>query len=403
MALHVPTLLLTSGVVCALIALVQLAISYRLRIPALGYWAASNITGAAGTLLLAMRSELPPEATILFGNGLIFIWLALALSGMRVFDGKPPMITWTLTGAFAGAFVLFAAYRIEDNLGQRVIIASLLIAGWCALGASVMFCQPLGDIRSRARGLFAMLLAVFSVLYVARAIGVAAHWSTPTTAFAGPLQGLVVLISLAVATSWNFCSLYMVLDRLASRDDLTGLLNRRTILLQGRVMFEEAHAQRRAISVLMLDLDHFKTINDRFGHQVGDAVLQRFAEVASQGVRARDLIGRVGGEEFCVILPGADATAAQEVGERLRLLAERELASVAHCPTGGTVTIGVATLSPDQYDQISITALLKEADEALYFAKAQGRNRVLSANLLAGRGGRTPLPAPGLHAASASA
>lgn len=166
-------------------------------------------------------------------------------------------------------------------------------------------------------------------------------------------------------------------------------------------MFEEAHTQRRAISVLMLDLDHFKAINDRFGHQVGDAVLQRFAEVASQGVRARDLIGRIGGEEFCVILPGADARAAVEVAERLRLLAERELASVAHCPTGTTVTIGCSTLTPEQYDVASMTALIKEADDALYFAKAQGRNRVLSASLLAGLDGRTPLAVADLHAASA--
>ncbi|MGR7996516.1 diguanylate cyclase [Xanthobacter sp. ZOL 2024] len=384
MILHVPTLLMTAAVVCCLIAGVQMVLKYRTNVSALGYWGTANVTGAAGALVLALRADLPLAFVVVVGNGLIYVWLGLLITGIRAFDGQRPLLALSLAAALASTGLLLISYLMGDNLGQRIVIGSLLIAVWCGVGTWIMLQRRPGEMRSRARLTFALLLVLLSLFYVARALGVAVGWIMPMNALSGSAQGLVLLASLALVTGWNFASLYLVLDRLASRDDLTGLLNRRTTLLQGRLLLEEARAQRHPLSVLMLDLDHFKTVNDRFGHQVGDAVLRRFAEVARQSVRAQDLIGRIGGEEFCVVLPGADGKAALEIGERLRTTAESELWEVDQCAIRATVTVGVSTLAavaPD--DAPSISGLIKEADDALYYAKAAGRNRVLSAARLA--------------------
>ncbi|MDQ0504714.1 GGDEF domain-containing protein [Xanthobacter agilis] len=379
MTLHVPTILLTSAMMNALIAALQLFISHRLQNVALAYWALCNVAVATGATLLGLRAEIPLVVSVVLGNGLLLFGLGLVLSGVRSFDGKTPRLGLVAAIAALGMGLLFLSLHFGDNLGQRIILISLLIAGWCLLAAIALHRGPERDHWSFARSVCSVLISAMGGLYAARALAVATGWLSTENAYAGTPQAVLVLSGLAIGIGWNFCSLYMVLDRFASTDELTGLLNRRTTLLRGRHLFDDAIARRSAMSILMVDLDHFKSINDRFGHHVGDAVLHRFADVAPRGLRFGDVIGRLGGEEFCVLLPGADSDTAWKLGERLRLIAELELRVVASRPVHATVTIGIATLPADPPAGPSLASLIRAADEALYLGKAEGRNRVLVA------------------------
>jgi diguanylate cyclase (GGDEF)-like protein/PAS domain S-box-containing protein len=167
----------------------------------------------------------------------------------------------------------------------------------------------------------------------------------------------------------------------ASTDALTGISNRRYFMAQAEQEMRRSRRFARELSVMMIDLDHFKPINDQYGHATGDAVLQGVVKAALESLRQSDFIGRVGGEEFAVILPETGLAAAKDVAGRLRAhIAERPVvatgAEVKRAAIPCTVSVGVAQLAAND---ASIDNLLHRADQALYRAKAEGRNRVETA------------------------
>jgi diguanylate cyclase (GGDEF)-like protein len=166
---------------------------------------------------------------------------------------------------------------------------------------------------------------------------------------------------------------------LAETDELTRLANRRHA--SERMTAEGAQAARhgRALSLAILDVDHFKRVNDEHGHETGDAVLRAVAQACAEGLRDSDLLARWGGEEFLAILPETDATAALAIAERLRLAVEQlKVAPRGAGTVSVTVCAGVATWVPAGPDSVrpDWSALMRQADDALYRAKAAGRNRV---------------------------
>jgi diguanylate cyclase len=162
------------------------------------------------------------------------------------------------------------------------------------------------------------------------------------------------------------------IEQLAIRDELTGGYNRRFMLDALARERSRAERLREPFSICLLDIDHFKSINDTLGHAAGDAVLQELPSVAGQGLRGVDAFGRFGGEEFLLVLPGTTVDGARRVAERVR--AAIEAAQFPGVPAGRrvTVTVGVAERAPGE----DIRALLKRADRALYAGKGAGRNRV---------------------------
>ncbi|MBY5993350.1 GGDEF domain-containing protein [Ferrimonas balearica] len=160
------------------------------------------------------------------------------------------------------------------------------------------------------------------------------------------------------------------LTELAHTDPLTGLANRRQLDRQLARACQLAHRYGDPLAVLMLDLDHFKRLNDRLGHAAGDQLLTRFATLLQQQVRGSDLPARYGGEEFVVLCPHTDEMGALTLAERVR---EQWQHLTADLPSAQTVSIGVAALEPGATPE----QLLDTADQALYRAKAQGRNRSL--------------------------
>jgi diguanylate cyclase (GGDEF)-like protein/PAS domain S-box-containing protein len=164
------------------------------------------------------------------------------------------------------------------------------------------------------------------------------------------------------------------LEQQAQQDYLTGLSNRRHFMEQGEMEFSRVQRYGEALCLFMLDIDHFKNINDTYGHKAGDIVLQRLSDVMRETLRTVDIIGRMGGEEFAVLLPETDLQEATEVAERLReKIARTEVVLEAGMPLHFTVSIGVTTL---QGKNANLDILLNQADQALYQAKKSGRNRV---------------------------
>jgi diguanylate cyclase (GGDEF)-like protein len=293
--------------------------------------------------------------------------------------------------------------RMLGGLWRSYAPLQLLLLGvplWLSLFVRpswLLLCLPQGLLIASRNGMAGAALGLLTVV-----IGVLAGTTHRLGLFAaGDIGAYVdmVLFTMALAISWYYAALTQqelarhqdvleteVLHRtealeaanrqltlLATTDALTGLINRREWMR----LFEEAMARaaRTAdpLAILMLDIDHFKLINDRFGHPVGDAVLQAFAARCGSVLRAYDKLGRIGGEEFAVLLPGGNLEEALRVAEKLRaVLAATPLTLEDGQLVRLTCSVGVASAGRE----LSAERLLASADEALYRAKRDGRDRV---------------------------
>ena len=176
-----------------------------------------------------------------------------------------------------------------------------------------------------------------------------------------------------IGISLERARLFQEVQNLALTDPLTGLHNRRSIFELGRVEFMRAERMKRPFSCMMLDLDHFKQINDNYGHHVGDEILQEFSNRCRSAVREVDLVGRYGGEELIIIMPETDLTEALPVAERLRISICEQPVSISGQELCITVSIGVAQKDENT---LRLETLVARADQAMYIAKHKGRNRV---------------------------
>ena len=193
--------------------------------------------------------------------------------------------------------------------------------------------------------------------------------------------GLAISLLMLVGL-WGLRRLFATMRRqeatlanLARTDALTGLPNRREILARVRAEVERSERSRRPVSLLMLDLDYFKAVNDRYGHAAGDRVLQAVAEAGLGALRRIDSIGRIGGEEFLVVLPESDAADARIAAERLRAAIAAERIRMTDQSIGITVSVGAVTHVPGAVPPRP-ESLIEAADAALYRAKDEGRDRV---------------------------
>jgi diguanylate cyclase (GGDEF)-like protein len=201
---------------------------------------------------------------------------------------------------------------------------------------------------------------------------------------ATPVIGLAYLASylLMIVNGFGFLLLCKQKDdammrRLATVDSLTGMLNRRAFFERADNARQLAMRLRKPIALLMLDIDHFKQLNDGFGHACGDEALKMFADTARGALRDHDLIGRLGGEEFALALPGTTLDGALEAAERLRLAVTQ--APVLGCAPTYRMTVSIGVVMIDTFEEL--TAALARADHALYAAKSGGRNRVEAATV----------------------
>lgn len=360
-----PTLFLAGTLIALVMSAIDFGAARRFRSPAIMTWAGGNLAFALGCLAFAVRGSAPPFLPSVAGNALLVLGFALVARGVDQLDRRRTSLAETLGGPLLAAALLAASVeRGESHVERLAVMAST--CAYYALRAAValLLRRRLGGLRVPCAG----FLLGFVALYLARATGVMGGFLAPDGAVTEAIGGAIRLAALVLMVAWSFCLLLLALDREASRDGLTGLLNRRAALAAGQAAIDRA---RGPSSLLMIDLDDFKTVNDRFGHPGGDRALQAFATVASRALRADDVVGRLGGEEFCVVLPGADAERAMRAAERLRTEGERYIGRLAGLPGPVTMSIGVVTASGPETD---VAVLMRAADAALYAAKSVGRN-----------------------------
>ncbi|HET6432749.1 GGDEF domain-containing protein [Dyella sp.] len=351
-------------------------LAIRLRAGALGL-------EAAGYALLAMQAFIPPAGLLMGGNALNLLAQMMVVVSIRLLVGKPlrlvaagaiALIGW---GGVAWLGIVHPDYRLRVLWGSVAIIGNVLLNIDALRGG----CRDSGT-RARCVLLWVYLLALALVLWRNGALWLGVN-PPDQIATPSPVNVFYILLSgmQPLFASIGFLLLYNEILRrelhdLARVDPLTGVANRRAIGEASDRMLDEARAWRGSVGVLLVDADYFKEVNDRFGHDGGDKVLQSLVGCIQRILRADDIVGRVGGEEFLVLSPGVDAVGVAVLAERIRATVANSALRIDDQDVHLTVSIGTAVAGPGHWD---MTALRRRADAALYAAKRAGRNRVMAA------------------------
>lgn len=334
------------------------------------YWGAGDLCVTTAVILFSQFQHLPlPLAVPLTNSFLVLAW-GLCWSGCRVFCGHRPLLAIPLLAAAAVFAILAIGSPVSAHLAGRLLVVSaamdifVVIIAWELLQTG------------RNEGLLLARICAGIAAGIAAVIVIRALWGASVLNDAIMMQhdsplGMLLLPSVAVALAWNVCLTLMTAERMrgillhdACCDELTQVLNRRGV----RVALW--HTLRRVASnetaaLVLLDLDYLKTVNDTFGHAVGDSLLRCLAQSADTQLRLGDSVGRIGGDEFAVILRQVDQVQATAITERLR--AEFAGAAAALCPNfSPTISVGIAYI---QRDERSIDQIIARADRSLYQAK----------------------------------
>ncbi|MGJ4946986.1 diguanylate cyclase [Bradyrhizobium sp. HKCCYLS20291] len=373
MVLDSMTLDIVATMVAALLGAMLLYFGRQENTPALRWWGAAYILGAVAIALWTLIGEVYGDPVSLFLSAIGLIATAMVWNAARVFHGKPPSVP----GLVLGAIVWIASGMLLDPSAQslRLTIGAALVVIYAMLTAAELWQERRRTLHRRWPALIVPVMHGF-VLMLPILLGNMLRDADGAFAAAWVTIFSIELVLYAVGTV--FVIFMLVSERIvsahkraATTDPLTGLLNRRGFADACAQLIEREARAQRPVSVLIFDIDHFKSINDRFGHAEGDDVLKVFANVVVDNLRLTDLSGRIGGEEFAALLPCA-MDEAMVAAERVR---QAFAASGVVCedkPVDTTVSIGVAGGPAG----IELDVLLAAADTALYKAKRSGRNRV---------------------------
>ena len=357
------------------------------------WWVGATLLQPAGFVLLSLRDTLPPVLTILVANFFVSLGFAAYVVALRHFF-RLPSERGSLMGLVALAMAVSLYWGlVEPDLTRRLIAVSLVLGVVLASSAAIIYRHGRGAVRHVAGLAFAgaaaimayrAVILVFDPSQVSNVFQLT-HVQLLTYAVGSvlPVIGTIGFLLLCTERSQH------ELERAARVDYLTGSYNRRAIEELATQSIASARRHGVPLSVLVLDIDHFKRINDELGHAIGDLALVESVARIRTNLRAEDVLGRLGGEEFIVLMPGADGASAVQAGERIRRsFSAQPLHMDGHHRTV-TLSIGVATLAPMDRE---FSQLLQRGDRAMYAAKNAGRDLVMP-DTMAGWG-----PPPGAPA-----
>ena len=368
-----PRSLIAMGGFMALVMGLMLGFMRRYYPPSilgLGYWALAPAVWLIATVFFAVPGPWPQELARWLGNGLILLGFVLFHVGCRRFFGQP--VKWRrIVVAFALVMLCLAWFAGPDpSYRMRAAIVTAAIA--VVHSSTLVFLWQSGNRNFPVRmvqvtlalHLCVLLVRLQSVLSVPE-VGDLMEASTVQSFYLGAYVLAVLLLSIG-AVLMATDRVRTELEHMATHDALTGTLNRRAILDFCEDEHERSLRYGQTFSLMMIDLDHFKSVNDTHGHQYGDWVLVHFAECTRAALRRADRFGRYGGEDLLVLLPNTSTGAALPVAERIH--AALATGHALDCQ----LSIGIATW---QNPGDTLDAMLARADKALYQAKAQGRNQ----------------------------
>ena len=334
-------------------------------------------------LMFGLNGALPGAAAIVLANALFALAYAEMARAVRVFAGGDARNTRTeliLIAALIAIPIVFGF--VVPSPRWRLGLGAPLLA-FLSLGVARAVLARGGTLRA-ADYLTGGLFIACAIPMLARACielsGLGESLETARTIarnlFFLTGSGLPMIGTIGFLLMCND-RINEELSRLAMLDPLTGVFNRRTFETHAQNAIEHAQRNGLALSLLAVDIDHFKRVNDEFGHEGGDLALQRVVELLQQNLSEAEILSRIGGEEFAVLIPGADETAASTTAERLRRHLECSTVNVDGRELTLHISAGVATLASGM-DNLS--ALLRAADRALYAAKRAGRNRIATSS-----------------------
>lgn len=353
--------------------------------PSLRWWILATMLHPIGFLLIGLRSVVSDWWAVVLSNTLIATACAAFAISLRIFSGSPQRRA-RLVALVLGTCALAIFYTFVDpNDAMRVGTISVLYALLLGSSARAVYRrgQALTAITHITGGLFLVGTVIMAwrglvYLFLPASIPPSVLDPTPMQIAAFGAGGLLPVIStvgyLLMCTEFS----QRELAKAASLDYLTGICNRRAIEDLAKRSIAAARRHGIPMAMMIIDVDHFKRINDDFGHQAGDGALVETVERLRDSLRSEDLVGRLGGEEFVAVMPNTDAASALAAAERMRAAFADTPMQIDGRALTITVSIGVAVL--DAQDQ-QYAHLLRRADRAMYAAKSAGRNKVMLAGI----------------------
>lgn len=387
MILDIPTMYFVSVITNVAMTMAVMVVALRQFIPGLSQLAWGLVANSGYYLVVGARGKIPDLLAIGLGNTLGALALTLILQAVLSWRHARMAPIFYLTPV---VLMLAVSLVLLHDRESRLIVASFILSYQVALILWALH-RPGNLIVGRGRMIMAIALMVgmASMAYRGMALWFGWHEVTPFQS-RDSLNTLFYMINylgmIFLAFGFVLGSVEQSAEmnrRIAREDSLTGLANRRALFEAMDRLFAIAGAAGQPLSLMIIDVDHFKQVNDRFGHQVGDAVLKQVAETIKQRLRGNDIVGRIGGEEFLAVLPDTPPNGAIRVAEELRqTLAAKPVVKEGH---EIEVTISIGLYCSERLASTETTdAMIAAADEALYLAKTKGRNRIELAEVATG-------------------
>jgi diguanylate cyclase (GGDEF)-like protein len=374
MSLDTSTLYLVATMVAAMLGAMLLFFGRQENIPALKWWGTAYLLGAVSVALWTLASSSLGEILSLALNAVGFVACGMVWSASRVFHGRKPNLPGLVLGALA--WIAAVLSLPPEASAMRMTIGAGIVAAYAALTAAELWSERRSTLQRRWPAIVVPVMHGF-VLMLPILLGNLLHLRDDK--FSGSIWVTVFSIELVLYAVGTVFVIFMLVSertvtahkKAASMDPLTGMFNRRGFAEASAQVIEREARAGSPVTVLIFDIDHFKSINDRFGHPAGDEILKIFAAVVVNSLRISDLSGRIGGEEFAALLP-CSLEEGVLAAERVREAFESSGIMDEAGPVDTTVSIGVAG-GPAGTE---LEVLLAAADTALYQAKRGGRNRV---------------------------
>lgn len=379
--MSIPAVFISIAILSCVMSVAVLGSLFQAQVPGVRLWCvASGLLAVTSALLLSGTSDI----VVVTASSLLVVASLLGLRGFRQFLNQRASVVWEYVAL--GVILVMLVYW--TFVSPHVDARSAMISGFIAyvrfyIGWSVLKYRPPG--RPKYAYYFVSIAAALgAVVHAVRAISYGLGLAHETV-FLAPTPLNVMFLGMATLTL-PCLSVGMVLvahdrlsdrmERLATFDDLTGVLTRRAFLARAEAIAHAAAARKTVFSIAILDLDKFKRINDRYGHAAGDLALARVASLISHAVREDDVVGRIGGEEFALLLPSSTKDEAGRLVDRLRAI----VAASGSCVPGADEVVPTLSAGVDAYcEGDTLASVMARADAALYAAKANGRNCVMVA------------------------
>lgn len=378
MQADIPTLMATIMLASLCLSMVMVVVGWGMPREGLELWAGALALHAAGYVFFGLRGQMDETISIVLSNGFSSLSFTLVLAAVLRFYGAARLWPVLLAPPLILTLLLFSAL---DDFDRRVVYGNAIFALQAAAVPVVLFVRRKTTV-GRGKWLVMGGLALEAVVMAWRSTtGLSGQLRVDDILQSGAVQTTTFLGTFAVMLVTSLGFIFMAKERadelnrgLAAADGLTGVANRRSIIAALDRDVARAIRTREPIAVMMIDLDHFKHVNDAHGHLAGDSLLRSVVQLVAQRIRSQDIIGRYGGEEFLVVLPDTSLKGVMRLGQDLCTAVAAQAFKFGGQAVPITISVGVfgGRLEPgDSWD-----LLIHAADSALSRAKSAGRNRI---------------------------